>query len=92
MMTEHITTFFETFLGEGSLPTWIYVAFALLILMCLLLSFIKLLFPKFSRYAEITILAITIGYILYQLFPLWGTGAAAASAALEVAACSSTLL
>jgi len=90
MLTEHVKTFFDTFLGEGSLPEWVFVAFALVMLMCVLLSFIKLLFPKLSKYAETMILAISLGYILFYLFPLWGTGSAA-SAPSEVLKCFSTL-
>ena len=90
MFIEHITTFFETFLGEGSLPEWVYIAFGFVILMCLLLSFIKLLFPKLSKYAEWMIIAISLGYILYQLFPLWGVGASASESS-EVLKCFSTL-
>ena len=73
-MIEHIKTFFDRLLGT-SLPQWFYNAFGIVILMSLLLSFLKLAFPKLSKYVWISILAITLGYLVYEIIPFWGVGA-----------------
>ena len=66
-----IKTFFDTMLGV-SMPEWFYNSFALLILMATVLSLIQLAFPKYSKYARITVLAITLGYLAYEILPVWG--------------------
>lgn len=70
-MVEVVKTFFDTMLGIG-MPDWFYNSFALLILMAVLLSFIQLAFPKYSKYARITVLSITLGYLAYEILPVWG--------------------
>lgn len=80
MIVEYIKTFFETMLG-AALPEWIYMTFGLIILLSVIFAFLRLVFPKFSKYIQISILAITLGYILYNVIPFWGVGS------LEVATC-----
>ena len=70
-MVQHIQQFFETLLGVA-LPTWIYNAFGLLISLAFLLSLLQLAFPKMSKYVRVTVLAITLGYIAYEVLPVWG--------------------
>ena len=74
-MIEHIQNFFETLLGTV-LPQWFYNAFGIVILMAMLLTFLKLVFPKLSKYVWISVLAITLGYLVYEIIPFWGVGTA----------------
>lgn len=73
MMIVHIKKFFDTLLGV-SLPQWFYNAFGIVILLSFLLTILKLVFPKLSKYVWFSVFAITLAYLLYEIIPLWGVG------------------
>jgi len=72
-MIIYIKEFFDTLLG-ADLPLWFYNSFGIVIVMSITLSFLKILFPKLSKYVGISILAITLGYVVYNVIPMWGIG------------------
>ena len=74
-MIEHIKTFFDRLLGVA-LPQWFYNAFGIVILMSFLLTFLKLVFPKLSKYVWLSVFAITLAYLIYEVIPYWGVGTA----------------
>ena len=74
-MIEHIQNFFDTLLGV-TLPQWFYNAFGIVILMSFLLTVLKLVFPKLSKYVWFSVFAITLGYLIYEIIPFWGVGTA----------------
>ena len=72
-MIVHIKTFFDRLLG-AALPQWFYNAIGIVILLSFVLSMLKLVFPKLSKYVWFSIFAITLAYLLYEIIPLWGVG------------------
>ena len=70
-MVIYIQEFFETLLGT-SLPQWFYNTLGLLIAMCTVRGLLSLAFPKLSKYSDIVLLAATLGYIAYEVLPVWG--------------------
>lgn len=72
-MIVHIRNFFDTLLGV-TMPDWFYNAFGIVILMSFLLSILKLVFPKLSKYVWFSVFAITLAYLFYEVIPFWGVG------------------
>lgn len=70
-MVIYVEQFFTTMLGVD-LPTWFYNAIALIILMAFVLSVIKIVFPRLSKYVTVTVIAVTLGYLAYEILPVWG--------------------
>lgn len=70
-MVIYIQEFFETLLGV-TLPAFIYNTLGLLICMNMVRGFINLAFSKLSKYTDIVFLAVTLGYIAYEVLPVWG--------------------
>ena len=74
-MIVHIKTFFDRLLG-AELPQWFYNALGIVILLSFVLSMLKLVFPKLSKYVWISIFAITLAYLAYEIIPYWGAAEA----------------
>ena len=55
-----------------SLPTWFYNTLGLLITMCSIRGILSLAFPKLSKYTDTVLLVATLGYIAYEVLPVWG--------------------
>lgn len=70
-MVIYIQEFFETIMGT-SLPTWFYNTLGLLITMCSIRGILSLAFPKLSKYTDTVLLVATLGYIAYEVLPVWG--------------------
>ena len=70
-MVIYIQEFFETLIGT-SLPQWFYNTIALVITMCLVRGILNLAFPKLSKYSDTVLLVATLGYIAYEVLPVWG--------------------
>ena len=70
-MVIYIQQFFETLMGT-SLPAWFYNVFGLLICMNIIRGFLELAFPKLTKPTEICLLAAVLGYIAYEVLPVWG--------------------
>ena len=75
-MVTYVEQFFNTMLGVA-LPAWFYNAIALIILMAFVLSIIKIIFPKLSKYVTVTVIAVTLGYLAYEILPVWGVAVTA---------------
>ena len=70
-MVIYIQEFFETLLGT-SLPQWFYNTLGLTIAMCTVRGILSLAFPKLSKYSDTVLLVATLGYIAYEVLPVWG--------------------
>ena len=70
-MVIYIQEFFETIMGT-SLPEWFYNTIGLLITMCTVRGILGLVFPKLSNYSDTVLLFATLGYIAYEVLPVWG--------------------
>lgn len=70
-MVIYIQEFFETLLGV-TLPAFIYNTLGLLICINMVRGFLNLAFPKLSKYTDIVLLAVTLGYVAYEVLPVWG--------------------
>ena len=73
MLVSVFKEFFDAILGVD-LPSWFYNSFAILVSLSIMLSLLQLAFPKLSKYTRISIIAITIGYLAYEILPVWGIG------------------
>ena len=72
-MIDQIKLFFDRLLGTA-LPQWFYNSVGIVILMSFVLSILKLVFPKLSKYVWISVFAITLAYLFYEIIPYWGVG------------------
>ena len=70
-MVIYIQEFFETLMGV-SLPVWIYNTFGLLICVNIVRGMLDLIFPKLTKLTDTVILASLLGYIAYEVLPVWG--------------------
>ena len=70
-MVVHIQEFFETLLGVA-LPDWFYNTMGLLICMNIVRGMLNLAFPKLSKHTDIIMLVAVLGYIAYEVLPVWG--------------------
>lgn len=70
-MVVHIQEFFETLLGVA-LPAWFYNTMGLLICMNIVRGMLNLAFPKLSKHTDIIMLVAVLGYIAYEVLPVWG--------------------
>ena len=70
-MVVYIQEFFETLMGV-SLPQWFYNTMGLLLCMTFIRGMLQLAFPKLSKYTDIVLLVATLGYIAYEVLPVWG--------------------
>lgn len=70
-MVIYIQEFFETMMGV-SLPSWFYNTIGLLISICSIRALLGLAFPKLSKYTDTVLLVATLGYIAYEVLPVWG--------------------
>lgn len=70
-MVIYIQEFFETLIGT-SLPQWFYNTIALVITMCSVRGLLNLAFPRLSKYSDTVLLVATLGYIAYEVLPVWG--------------------
>ena len=70
-MVIYIQEFFETLMGS-TLPTWFYNVLGLLICMNIIRGFLELAFPKLTKATELILVASVIGYIAYEVLPVWG--------------------
>ena len=70
-MVIYIQEFFETLMGV-SLPSWFYNTIGLLISICSIRALLGLAFSKLSKYTDTVLLVATLGYIAYEVLPVWG--------------------
>ena len=70
-MVIYIQEFFETLMGV-TLPQWFYNTLGLLICMSIVRFMLNLAFPKLSKHTNIIMLATVLGYIAYEVLPVWG--------------------
>ena len=70
-MVVYIQEFFETLTGVV-FPAWFYNTIGLLITMCCIRGFLHLAFPKLSKHVDFVLTAVVIGYIAYEVLPVWG--------------------
>lgn len=70
-MVIYIQQFFETLLGV-SLPSWFYNTMGLLICINMIRSMLQIAFPKLTKHTDIVMLVATLGYIAYEVLPVWG--------------------
>ena len=70
-MVIYIQEFFETLLGVV-LPSWFYNTMGLLICMSVIRGFLNLAFSKLTKYTDIVLLASILGYVAYEVLPVWG--------------------
>ena len=70
-MVIYIQQFFEALLGV-SLPAWFYNTIGIVMSMTIIRGMLSLVFPKLSKYSDTCILAATLGYIAYEVLPVWG--------------------
>lgn len=70
-MVIYIQEFFDTLLGV-ILPSWFYNTMGLLICMNIVRGMLNLAFPKLSKHTDIIMLAAVLGYIAYEVLPVWG--------------------
>ena len=70
-MVVYIQEFFETLLGV-SLPTWFYNSMGLLLCMNIIRGFLNLCFPRLTKHTDIIMLVSALGYIAYEVLPVWG--------------------
>lgn len=70
-MVIYIQEFFETLMGV-SLPAFVYNTLGLLICINIVRGFLNLVFPKLTKYTDIVLLAVALGYVAYEVLPVWG--------------------
>ena len=70
-MVIYIKEFFETLLGVA-LPEWFYNTMGLLICMNIVRGMLHLAFPKLTKHTDIIMLVAVLGYIAYEVLPVWG--------------------
>ena len=70
-MVTYIKEFFEILLGVA-LPEWFYITLGLVICVNLVRGFLNLAFPKLTKYTDTVLLVATLGYIAYEVLPVWG--------------------
>ena len=70
-MVSYIQEFFETLLGVA-LPLWFYNTMGLLICMNSIRAMLNLAFPKLTKHTDIVMLVAVLGYIAYEVLPVWG--------------------
>ena len=70
-MVTYIQDFFETLLGVV-LPAWFYNTMGLLICMNIIRGMLHLIFPKLTKHTDIVMLVAVLGYIAYEVLPVWG--------------------
>ena len=70
-MVIYIQEFFETLLGVA-LPLWFYNTMGLLICMNIIRAMLNLAFPKLTKHTDIVMLVAVLGYIAYEVLPVWG--------------------
>ena len=70
-MVIYIQEFFESLMGT-TLPAWFYNAIGLLICMNMVRAFLDLAFPKLTKVTDICMLSFVLGYVAYEVLPVWG--------------------
>ena len=70
-MVIYIQDFFETLLGVA-LPLWFYNTMGLLVCMNLIRGMLNFCFPKLTKHTDIVMLVAVLGYIAYEVLPVWG--------------------
>ena len=70
-MVIHIQDFFETLLGVA-LQALFYNSMGLLICMNIIRGMLHLAFPKLTKHTDIVMLVAVLGYIAYEVLPVWG--------------------
>ena len=70
-MIIYIQEFFETLMGV-TLPQWFYNTLGLLICMNIVRFMLNLAFPKLSNHTSFIMLVAVLGYIAYEVLPVWG--------------------
>lgn len=73
-MVIYIKEFFETLTGVV-FPAWFYNTLGLLITLVIIRGMLEMIFPKLSKHVDFVLTAVIIGYIAYEVLPVWGTAA-----------------
>lgn len=70
-MVVYIKEFFETLTG-ASFPDWFYNTLGLLITLCFVRGMLEMIYPKLSKHVDFILTAVILGYIAYEVLPVWG--------------------
>ena len=70
-MVLYIKEFFESLLGVA-LPDWFYNTLGILLCMNMIRGMLNLAFPKLTKHTDVILVAVVLGYLAYEILPVWG--------------------